>query len=108
MDFAPPKDAPDEFFCEDDSLPETKAGAGMCFRSAETCASRSEHLWKQYGNAAPTPRCRKQRHAHCFDQNSRGEVMEVCRSTAKGCAAHHEGQTHDSWVQAITDGCQER
>ena len=108
MDFAPPKDAPDEFWCEDDAMPETKAGAGSCYRTAEECRHISEHLWTQYNKPMPVPACTKKRHAHCFDMVSRGTPYEVCRSTARGCAAHHEQQTRDAWVDKITDSCEER
>lgn len=108
MDFAPPKNAPDDFWCEADSVPETKAGAGQCYRSADECSRMSEHLWKQYGNAGPVPACTKRSKAHCFDMVSRGTSYEVCRSTAAGCAAHHGTQTRDAWVERITDGCQAR
>jgi hypothetical protein len=108
MDFSPPKDAPDEFWCEDDSVPETKAGAGSCYRTAAECDHMSEHLWTEYAKPAPAPACKKRPHAYCFDMNSRGTLYEVCRSTSAGCAAHHEQQSRDSWVHAITASCQER
>src|SRR6185295_7568363 len=61
MEFQPPADAGSDFFCNVE---------GDCFRSETECARRHSACTKHGGTV------------HCFDLDSRGELLEVCHVTA--------------------------
>jgi len=87
MEFQPPADAGSDFFCNVE---------GDCFRSETECARRHSACTKHGGTV------------HCFDLDSRGELLEVCHVTAEACAKNHEVETHDYFALRITRSCQPR